>query len=954
MLRLVCFVFVALFATFSGLIASQYKRSATRVATNNPTNKDGEDVLYSATTTRSAGGSHLRGEGANTVGAPQEYHECTLHLTDVLLDEDGTSMELVTCEDAVGANLEVRGLETHSALQGWQQGHTRIKVPRTHVNSQDGILDIKSSSDIIVDIGKERKRENDMDVDVDSHERRLAVTGVRKVLVVRVSAGDSAMTFTAEQVGNSIFGISSSIVPDVYTLASQYDACSNGKLKMEPVTHASVNAYGVVEVSIDQNLASSSSIAMQSAAATILNKDKGINVADYDHTMYCLPDEITPKIVAWAHLGDRTSVYRNKFCLSLSTQMHEVGHNLGLGHSGLGTNNYLDRSGYMGYSGAGNDTPLKCFNGGKSYQLGWYSDRTITMNPTNSAFRGKLVGVAHYKDSESEHTVIVHVQTPTGIDDVFISYNQAVGINFQTHNNFKNKVLVTQDKGGGSPSWSIGQLSAASAQEFNVGLGQPLIVRTLDIGSDTISSGGVDVDYMVVQVGLQCSNNAPCAGSNICDDGMCAPPVTGAEVVSEAPSAQPTSKPSAHPSDHPSGSSSDMPSATPSRVPSESTSSPNDAGGDEALVLTTTDAASVDNKVGAIALMYDVQAGTVASDGGVLVTAIDILTTKVGTMTTHVWTNSGTAATATYADMVASGESTMLANGWTKQTLQANGLGINNGVGGLTPFTLTTPIVVPPGQTQVFYIELGDDLSGELIALSEKTCGGYGTDVTVDTASGSSSTNASSHLSVKGGYTWISATQRNGGPNDATPKCFSGALHYKLATLIDTGSSSWTLLDREEFESGWGKWKDGGSDASRSSNSNYATTGDYSIRLRDDSNTGKMTHDAMNVSQFSQIKVEFNFYVRSMEVGEIFLLEISDPSVSNGSWQRIKEYKRNGADESDGTEMDIDDNSYHSDVVTFDASSYGSGGQFRIRFRCDASSNGDMVYIDDVAIYGWS
>jgi len=44
--------------------------------------------------------------------------------------------------------------------------------------------------------------------------------------------------------------------------------------------------------------------------------------------------------------------------------MHEIGHNLGLGHAGE-TAEYDDQSGMMGYSYSQDDGPLMCFNAGK-------------------------------------------------------------------------------------------------------------------------------------------------------------------------------------------------------------------------------------------------------------------------------------------------------------------------------------------------------------------------------------------------------------------------------------------------------------------------------------------------------------------------------------------------------------------------------------------------------------
>jgi len=63
-----------------------------------------------------------------------------------------------------------------------------------------------------------------------------------------------------------------------------------------------------------------------------------------DHIMYCLPPGVMGG--AYAYLGHWLSVYNDASCNVLSTQAHEIGHNLRFYHSGeIGDNNeeYGDR-----------------------------------------------------------------------------------------------------------------------------------------------------------------------------------------------------------------------------------------------------------------------------------------------------------------------------------------------------------------------------------------------------------------------------------------------------------------------------------------------------------------------------------------------------------------------------------------------------------------------------------
>ena len=138
----------------------------------------------------------------------------------------------------------------------------------------------------------------------------------------------------------------------------------------------------------------------------------------------------------------------------------------------------------------------------------------------------------------------------------------------------------------------------------------------------------------------------------------------------------------------------------------------------------------------------------------------------------------------------------------------------------------------------------------------------------------------------------------------------------------------------EGFESGWGIWNDGGSDCVRTSGNPGSTP--YSIRLRDNTNTSVMTTDNLSLAGYESVSVDFHYYPVSMETNEDFWLQISTNGGSSystvGSWKR-------------GTDFD---NGVHYDE------SVGINGPFtnntRIRFRCDASTNADYVYIDDVVI----
>ena len=99
-----------------------------------------------------------------------------------------------------------------------------------------------------------------------------------------------------------------------------------------------------------------------------------------------------------------------------------------------------------------------------------------------------------------------------------------------------------------------------------------------------------------------------------------------------------------------------------------------------------------------------------------------------------------------------------------------------------------------------------------------------------------------------------------------------------------------------------------------------------------------MTTDNLDFSGYSEIKVDFWYYPRSMDnSNEDFWLQIS----TNGgtSFDTVEEWNRDD---------EFVNGSFYSDSVTI--SGYTLTSQTRLRFRVDASGNKDYVYIDEVVV----
>jgi len=84
----------------------------------------------------------------------------------------------------------------------------------------------------------------------------------------------------------------------------------------------------------------------------------------------------------------------------------------------------------MGYSYGLDDGPKMCFNAAKNSQLGWYSNREITLYPPFANFTQQMVGIVNY-ESPGDFLVIIKIDIASG-DDYYVSFNRLSGFNSGT------------------------------------------------------------------------------------------------------------------------------------------------------------------------------------------------------------------------------------------------------------------------------------------------------------------------------------------------------------------------------------------------------------------------------------------------------------------------------------------------------------------------------------------
>ncbi|MEM9549044.1 MAG: GEVED domain-containing protein, partial [Bacteroidota bacterium] len=156
--------------------------------------------------------------------------------------------------------------------------------------------------------------------------------------------------------------------------------------------------------------------------------------------------------------------------------------------------------------------------------------------------------------------------------------------------------------------------------------------------------------------------------------------------------------------------------------------------------------------------------------------------------------------------------------------------------------------------------------------------------------------------------------------------------------LLCDEDSDCTMIFSDDFESGYGNWNDGGSDCFLyTGNSN---SGERSVRIRDNSGSqSSLISDPMDLSPYASVLVNFTYLPNSMETNEDFFLEYSSDGGAN--YTLIQEWNSG---------LEFFNGIRYFENVLIEGVAFTSDA--RLRFRCDASGNGDQIYLDDIMVTG--
>lgn len=404
--------------------------------------------------------------------------------------------------------------------------------------------------------------------------RKLAiVTGVKPILVVKVKdVNGLERSETPAQIGDNVFGTNG----DPVNLKSQLYDCSMTKLNVTQgdlslpngVPNGKGDAPGVMQVTISVSLEGNSRSTIRNAVTTAVQNAIGENLPGrYQQVMYVLEGCYQDcGWAAYAYINSWNSVYQGNYYYMTGVQVHELGHNFNLAHSGgLDGQTYTDHTGMMGNPLYSDDVGKMCFNAAKNWQIGWYNDRRLLINPISEPTKTvTLVGIAEYL-KQSSHPVVVKLETGLP-DDYFVGFNRAILANAQNDegDNLVTVIQVNTNNGEGySQSYlkaKLGFAGDATGTSYTItnfggtGVALKITVLSIDLTNSDPATATVKFEYLVT--------NAPTKSPVVSTSTPTSSPI----VVTSSPTKSPvTSSPTKSPV---------VATSTPTKSPVVTTSSP--------------------------------------------------------------------------------------------------------------------------------------------------------------------------------------------------------------------------------------------------------------------------------------------------------------------------------------------------------------------------------------------
>lgn len=259
------------------------------------------------------------------------------------------------------------------------------------------------------------------------HRPVVKTIGSITVAVVRISTVDSTPKHSVQKLQKQFSG-------EGINFRTQIDKCSFGQLQVTPV--------GFYDVTLNQSIADfiGSPTQLLMAAQAHMKHIMIISSVSVlaDKILFCFPPGTGSWIASSAPFHSQMRL-NSDWCLSLSASMRQFVNLLGLDHASLDESVNASSSLNVGEVNRHSKWPMQCFNGAQSWQLGWYSNRTLHVDPLEDG--PQIVKLAAFVDFEMtgfDEPVLVNLS-----DELILQFNRAKMFNNDTQD-WPDRVTVTR------------------------------------------------------------------------------------------------------------------------------------------------------------------------------------------------------------------------------------------------------------------------------------------------------------------------------------------------------------------------------------------------------------------------------------------------------------------------------------------------------------------------------
>jgi hypothetical protein len=258
-----------------------------------------------------------------------------------------------------------------------------------------------------------------------------AVTGNQPTIVMLVNLLDASVSCSIGGVSNMLFSPTGTSVDGLYRDTSYGNVSFSGDVVGPFTINYSVNPC---DATAWANAADSAAVA------------SGVNLANYTRKVYVLPGGTC--IYGLGTIGGNPSRSWIGDCGGNDVYAHELGHNLGMHHSGTDQNNdgtindeYGDTSDFMGYGAVG----WRQVNAPHKVQMGWLPTNKIVTITSGGTYQ---VSALEINPSSAAFAQTFLINIPGSSESYFLSYRRPLGYDTNLNSFYTDRLQIHRFSSG--------------------------------------------------------------------------------------------------------------------------------------------------------------------------------------------------------------------------------------------------------------------------------------------------------------------------------------------------------------------------------------------------------------------------------------------------------------------------------------------------------------------------